>query len=124
MKSFLFKKKSNINGYGIFSKRTIKKKEIFYKIPTDNVYHKPRSKCAFIGKNTWINDKKILNYVNNSCNPNTRLIIAKNPVLKSLKKINKYDEITVNYNLTEKRGKKVKCHCKSKNCKNYFLRIE
>lgn len=114
------KKKSKIHGKGIFSICKIKKSRVFCRIKLNKIYFSSKRRCAYIGKGRWVSDN-VLNYVNHSCNPNAKLILAKNPYLKSVKLINAGDEITVNYNLTEKKGRKVKCKCKSLNCKGYFL---
>jgi hypothetical protein len=123
MQSRLIKRKSDIQGHGIFANQDIKKGQIFYKIPLDKIIHKPKAKCAFIGHNTWICDNKVLNWINHSCNPNITLDIKK-PVLKAIKNIKNGEELTCNYNRTEKGGIKIPCNCKSKNCRGYFLRIE
>jgi hypothetical protein len=121
----LIKKDSTIHGKGIFTNREIQSGETFYIVPTDKICHYPKSKCAFVGNNVWIDDETVLNYVNHSCSPNASLDISnKQPKLVSLRRINKGEEITVDYNKTEKGGKRVPCTCGSKNCRGYFLRIE
>lgn len=126
MENKLVKKKSSIHGKGIFTKTTIKKNTLFYKVPTTQVFNHPKRGCAFIGNNLWLSDKKVLNYLNHSCNPNTILSLSKTkpPSLISRKNIKAGEELTVNYTKTEKGGNKAKCICKSKDCKGYFLRIE
>jgi SET domain-containing protein len=115
----LNKRKSKIHGFGIFPSKEIKKNKVFYKVSLNKILIKPRKKCAYIGRGKWVSDR-VLNYVNHSCSPNSKLILGKKPYLKSIKKIKKGEEITVNYNLTEKGNKKIKCNCKSKNCKGFF----
>jgi len=124
MTSFLFKKKSKIHGIGIFSKKEIEKSSAFYVVPAKNILDKPKSRCAHIGKNRWISDKKVLNFINHSCNPNSILDTKKEPKLVAKRKIKIGEEITVDYNKTEKGGKKISCNCVEENCKKYFLRIE
>lgn len=125
MEDFLIKKKSKIHGKGVFTKKDLQKGKKFYIVPTNKISNKPKRGFAFIGGDKWVNDKKVLNFVNHSCNPNTNLIVSKkNPYLISKKKIKKGEEITCDYNKTEKGGEKIKCNCKSKNCRGYFLRIE
>ena len=116
----LVKKKSKIQGYGIFSNREIKKGRIFYYVPLGKTCNKPRKRCAYIGNGEWVCDNKVLNWVNHSCNPNSKFILGKKPCLKSIRKINKGEEINVNYNLTEKGNKKIKCNCKYKKCRGFF----
>ena len=89
-----------------------------------NIFNAPQSNCAHIGKNLWVSDEEVLNYVNHSCDANARLDILDKPLLLAKRDIHKNEEITVDYNETEKDGKNVPCTCKTKNCKKYFLRIE
>lgn len=117
------KKKSKIHRFGIFTKKKIKKGEVFYKILINKTYKKPKDRCAYIGKNKWIYDNKVLNWINHSCNANTVLHIKRSlPILIAKKNIEAGEEITCDYNLTEIGGTKVKCFCKTKNCGGYFLR--
>lgn len=119
----LVKRKSKIDGFGIFSNGKIEKGNVFYIVPLNIIYNYPKPRCAFIGKNKFVCDKKVLNYINHSCNPNAKLKITGKPRLISIKNINPGDEIVCNYNLTEKGGVKVKCTCGNKNCRGYFSAI-
>jgi SET domain-containing protein len=118
----LEKRKSKIHGIGIFTNTPIKNGEVFYTIPRDRTYRKARKRCAKIG-NIWIEDKKVLNWVNHSCNPNSKIDI-KNASLIAIRDIKPDEEITVDYNKTETGGVKVKCNCKSEKCRGYFLKLE
>jgi hypothetical protein len=120
----LFKAQSNIHGFGIFTRREIFRLEKFYDVPLDVLFHEPTPRCAFIGNRTWVSDEQVLNYVNHSCNPNSLLQIALRPSLEALRNISAGEEITVDYNLTETPGTKVKCNCQSPNCRGYFPRRE
>ena len=123
--NYLIKQRSKIHGLGIFTIRDIKKDEIFYYAPLRKISHQSRPKYAFIGNDTWISDKKVLNFVNHSCEPDTIFDISdKKPKLIAKRNIHSGEEITVNYNKTELGGNKVACNCKSKKCKKYFLRVE
>lgn len=120
--AYLIIKKSKIHRKGVFTTSQIKKKIGFYKIPLKKIFNEPRSKCAFIGKNRWVCDNKVLNWTNHSCEANTLLDLSSEPpVLVAKRDIQPGEEITCNYNRTEKNGKKVHCNCKSKRCKKYFL---
>lgn len=120
----LSKRKSAIHGTGIFAGRDIEKEEIFYNVPMDSIFDKPRFRCAYIGKNRWVDDEEILNYINHSCDCNSILDISDEPKLIAKKKIKVGEEITVDYDQTEKGGVKIVCHCGSVNCRGYFLRKE
>lgn len=125
MAGFLYKKNSKIHDQGIFTKKDLIKGETFYKIPLTSISNKPQKGHAFIGNNRWVNDPNILNFINHSCDANTILDLTRNPpVLISNKDIPKDNEITCDYNKTEKGGNKIPCLCKSKNCRGYFIRIE
>ena len=67
----------------------------------------------------FVCDPKILNWVNHSCNPNSKIELFP-PLLQSIREILPNEEITVDYNKTELPNKKVKCNCGEKNCRGYF----
>lgn len=124
MSNFLIKKKSSIHGIGIFTEQDIKKNAVFYEVPMELISNEPKAKWAHIGKNRWVSDEEVLNYINHSCDSNSKLDISDLPRLIAKRDIKSGEEITVNYNETEKKGEKVPCNCKTKKCKKYFLRIE
>jgi SET domain-containing protein len=119
----LIKRKSKIHGYGIFTKSLIRRGKNFYKIPNNKILYNPKKNCARIGKNKYVYDSKILNYINHSCNPNIKLSLKKK-FLIALRNIYPEEEITCNYEKTELKLNKRKCKCKSKNCKGYFYKGE
>jgi len=121
---FLFKASSQIHGRGIFTKRDIEKGYTFYEIPFRFVLFGPAPRCAYIGNDTWISDKDVLNYINHSCNPNTffHIRLQTNSCLSALRPIRAGEEITVDYDKTEIGGNRVPCNCKSPNCRGYFMR--
>ena len=124
MNTELQKRKSNINGTGIFTTQSIQSGAEFYAIPLDIIFNEPKPKCARIAEKKYVSDSKVLNWVNHSCAPNTKLdIMRSSPVLTALRNIAPDEEISVNYNETEVQGIKVKCTCKSENCKQYFIRL-
>lgn len=123
MQKDIIVKKSKIEGLGVFALRNFKKGEIIlkwdisHKLKFKEVKNHPEKR--YIAK---LNKKYILiqppeRYVNHSCNANTYTDnfwdIAK-------KNIKKGEEITGNYSQTEIPGFKMKCICKSKNCKNFI----
>lgn len=113
------KKESKIHGQGIFSNKDIPKSEKFYVIPLKIISNETKPKYARIGSR-YVSDE-VLNWINHSCEPNSRLIVDDEPYLVSLKNIPKGEEITLNYNETELHNKKIKCNCKSKNCNGFFF---
>ncbi len=117
----LKKKKSRADGFGIFAEEKITKGTEFYEIPLDIIYDKPKQRCARIGENKYVDDNRVLNWVNHSCNPNTKLDINRDkPALIALRDIETGEEITVDYNRTELHDTKIKCSCGAKNCRGYF----
>jgi uncharacterized protein len=117
----LIKKESKIDGFGMFTIKLIPKGTEYYQIPLDITYSKPQPKCALI-KDKYVSDDKVLNWVNHSCDPNSKLDKDK-PSLIAIKDILPDEEITVDYNQTEE-GNKINCTCKSENCKGYFIRVQ
>ena len=115
----LEKRKSKVDGIGIFTTEDIPKGKKFYIIPLDIIHTNPVSGCARIADNQFVSDEKVLNYTNHSCNPNSSLSLNP-PSLIALKDIKKDEEITADYERTEHKKRKVKCNCKSKNCRGYF----
>ncbi len=116
----LAKKQSKIHGKGIFTDAFILKETPFYKIPLKKVYYKPELMYAYIGEGISVSDKKVLNWINHSCEPNAR-IDTKKLVLAAIRDILPGEEITVNYNDTEVVGSRVACNCRSENCRRYFI---
>jgi hypothetical protein len=120
----LEKRISKIDGFGIFTKDVIPYDTEFYQIPLNTIYSKPKPKCARIADGKYVSDDKVLNWINHSCNPNSILDINRDyPVLIAIRDILPNEEVTVDYNQTEMQGVKVKCTCKSYNCKGYFNRL-
>ncbi|MFC1710904.1 SET domain-containing protein-lysine N-methyltransferase [Nanoarchaeota archaeon] len=120
MEENLIKKKSEIQGFGIFTGKLIKKGIRFYIIPLDKTYKTPKKRCAKI-KEVYVDDKKILNWVNHSCEPNTKIcFMGGKPALKSLRDIKKGEELLTDYNKTELKKNKKTCNCKSEKCKGDF----
>ncbi len=119
--SNLMKKKSSINGIGVFTDRFIQKDSVFYEVPMGIVHTAPRPKWAHIGENRWVCDEKVLNYINHSCSSNTVLDISGIPKLIAKRNIYPGEEITVNYNETEAHQCKINCTCASLNCNGFFF---
>jgi SET domain-containing protein len=121
----LLRQKSGIHGMGVFAGEEIPKGMSFYTVPTDNLYDSPQPRCAYIEGSGWVCDDKVLNWVNHSCNPNIAIVVKRGGVsLLALRDIQKAEEIVCDYDKTEVSGHKVKCRCRDKNCRGYFLRIE
>ena len=120
MEANLIKKKSKIHEKGIFTEKPIKKGVKFYLISLEKTYKNPKKRCAKI-KEVYVDDKNILNWVNHSCEPNTKIcFMGGKPALKSLINIKKDEELTVDYNKTELKKNKIPCKCYSKKCKGNF----
>ena len=120
----LLKKQSKIHGKGIFTNKKISKGEKFYIIPLDKIYKKPKIRCARIKENQYVYDNIILNFVNHSCSPNTKICFMGKTGFRALKNIKKGEEITLNYEKTELKKNKIKCKCNSDKCKGEFYKGE
>lgn len=123
--SELEKKKSDINGFGIFAKRSFLAGDVLYEIPTKKTFDNPRPRCARIAKDRWVDDEEILNWVNHSCDPNSILDTStEKPFIRAIKDVNPGEEITVDYDKTEKGDVELKCNCGSENCRKKFKIIK
>ena len=116
MAEFLIKRSSPMHGTGIFTLKPIKKDEVFYKIPTEKTLSHNTPHSAQIAKDVYVWDFDVLNYVNHSCNPNTRIDIPSTSLIAT-RDIAFNEELTCDYDLTEKKGVPFVCACKSDNCK-------
>ena len=119
--SFLQKKKSQLHGFGVFTSIKIHPNSEFYLVPMGGLLSSPAPRAARIATGKFINDEKVLNWVNHSCEANSELSIQQNKiVLRSLREIAPGEEITVDYTLTEEKNNLVQCKCGSAKCRNYF----
>ena len=117
----LQKKKSRIDGYGIFTNDQIQIGEIFYEVPIGNILFKPKAKCAYVGHDRFVDDAKVLNWINHSCDPNSELVIDIDlPFLRAIKNIQIGSEITVDYDKTEVGENMIPCNCQSQHCQSFF----
>ncbi len=95
--------------------------KIFYTVPVNDLKSSPSSNFIRISKGVFVNDPLVLNFINHSCSPNSKLTITQKGVfLESIRVINVGEEITIDYNLTEEMGELVECNCKSTNCRHFF----
>lgn len=113
----LTKRKSPIQGYGIFTNAPISKGEAFYKIPQDKILTQNHYQAARIGQQQWVWDEQVLNFINHSCEPNAFINVA-DLTLVALRNIKANEEITCDYNFTEgEKGFHFICQCNGKLCK-------
>ena len=120
----LISRASSIEGRGIFALQDILVAEVFYQIPLSRISHSAVPKWAHL-EGRWFFDDEVVNWINHSCSPNTRIRLDRGvPVLESLQEIKEGDEITCNYNETEQGGKEISCQCGTTACKGTFKRIE
>ncbi len=120
----LIKGKSNIHGIGIFSDTVCKKGSVLYKVPLLLLSPISKMRCAKIAEGKYVDDPDVLNWVNHSCEPNMILSIGDEVFLEAISDISPGEELTCDYNLTEKGGVNVSCTCNTKSCRGYFLRVE
>jgi uncharacterized protein len=116
MAEFLVKRSSQMHGTGIFTLKTIKEGDSFYKIPTEKTLSHNTPHSAQIARGVYVWDFDVLNYVNHSCNPNCRIDIPSMSLIAT-RDIAFNEELTCDYDLTEEKGVPFVCACKSPQCK-------
>lgn len=125
----LYIKTSRINGKGLHSNKKISKGEkvglIHGKIEIIKEWTPKLSSISpnwiGIGRYSWINTiNSPFRYINHSCDPNT-IITGKRTVI-AIKPINKDDEVTMDYSLTESDSGWFieKCGCGRKTCRKFI----
>ena len=124
-------KKSSIKGKGIYAAKDIKKHEHIFTVkgivhdfePEDDSWSMPHA--ISYAKDKWLNPyhDNPLRFTNHSCDANA--IIAHGLKVIALKNIEKGDEITVDYSLTEidPEWSGFRCRCRTKNCRKYIRDI-
>jgi SET domain-containing protein len=118
----LEKKKSSIHGFGVFSKEKIASRKKFYSVPMLDIRNNPAPKLAKISTNIFVNDPKVLNWVNHSCDANSEIIFDQKGIfLRSKREIQPGEEITLDYCSTEEKNVLIECKCNSPKCRNYFF---
>lgn len=121
------------NYFGLFAKREISKGEILFFVrgekihDIDNDYAPDYPDALRISQNTWINPNQYnpLTYTNHSCNPNASII--GNVTFRALVDINKDQEITFDYGLSEIDTEWFmgeKCLCGEKNCRKIITSVQ
>ncbi len=115
-------RKSKIEGKGVFANRNFKKGEVVLKWDTsheltkedaDKLSEKEKKFVPFVhGKYLLLQSPE--RYVNHSCDANTH---AGNFCDIAKRDIEKGEEITANYSETSAEYERMKCKCRSKNCR-------
>jgi SET domain-containing protein len=115
-------KKSRIEGKGVFANTNFKKGDVVMKWDASMTLTKNEAK--FIParyrkylvhhKGRFIMSQAPEKYLNHSCEPNTK---EGNLYDVALKSIRKGEELTTDYSIEDPLHLKMKCNCKSKNCK-------
>jgi hypothetical protein len=119
---FLVKKPSQIHGNGIFTIVKIRAGKEFYTVPMNDLRNAPSPGVARIAPGLFVSDKKVLNFVNHSCEANSIIVLGQNKIIiKSKREIVEGEEITLDYYLTEEKNHLIPCNCKSEKCRNFFF---
>ena len=125
-------RKSKIGGRGLFTIDKINKNQKVLRF-TDKIIlinHKAGCDCEICCRcinfrdNLWLYPKKNScgYYINHSCNPNC---FSKGKFIYAIKNIKSNEEITIDYSTTTIDKKwKMKCCCKSKNCRKTIRSIQ
>ncbi len=112
----LVKKNSGVHGIGIFTDQAITKGEVVYIIPLAKIVDNNSFRYVCVGDNKFVNDEDVLNWINHCCRPSAKLITGKNPYLLAIKDISIGEEITIDYNETQKVDYDFYCSCGQDNC--------
>lgn len=123
-----FVSKSNIEGTGIFARKSFQKGDIVFILKGNvrhfcpNVDHTKTFciKCADwvgVGRNTWIDPKIPIKYINHSCNPNVG--IKGRVTFHALRDIQEKEELCFDYSTTEEDDVEwhITCRCGYKLCR-------
>jgi SET domain-containing protein len=116
-------KNTGKKGKGVFALRNFKKDEVilrmdcsdvFYERDIDNIsrHHLNHAYHLGHGKNFFMKSPE--KFINHSCNPNA---FDKQGVAFAMKNIKKGEEIIYDYSISGEEIWRMKCHCKSKNCR-------
>ena len=114
--------KSKIQGKGVFAGKSFRKGEIVMRWDTSIVLIKcdaqkiPLKKRKYLVRSNgmYILTQSPEKYLNHSCMPNT---MEKNHCDVTLRNIRKGEELTTDYSLDAPPHIKMKCACKSSNCR-------
>ena len=128
----LYKKKSDINGNGLYIAEPAKKGETIGYIhgPIEIIRHftpklaKATLDWIGVGRYSWIDTSDSeYRFINHSCNPNVAIVTKRKVV--ALRNLKKDEEITMDYSLTEAdEGWSINCSCKEKACRGKITAIQ
>ncbi len=119
----VFVRKTKKYGKAVFANQTIKKGEVIAAFDGDRFDNdfEPWTKDLYnhaiqYGKTNWRDSKGLARWINHSCEPNCG--IKKYFKVVAMRKIEKGEEITWDYEMTEKNKHwKMKCRCGSSQCR-------
>ncbi len=130
----LYVKKSR-NGKGIFLKKAVSAGDILFRFTgklitceeDEEVDEKTRSNTIRFNNDKFLSPKgKIGDYINHSCNPNTKIIKRNNKLLIiAIKNILKSREVSFDYSTVLANDDMwiMKCNCGSKNCRKIIKKF-
>ncbi len=121
---------SNIVGKGLFAGESINAGEIVFVMTGEvieisiNSYEEAMvdPDIMGIGKNTWIAPPPPFIYINHSCRPNTG--IKGELTFVALRNINKNEELTFDYSISEESPWEMECKCGEPNCRRVIRSIQ
>lgn len=130
----LYVKKSKIEGKGIHTAEAFEKgKKIAYIIGERVLFESKNEREAQsiptwygVSKRVWIDPgDSIFRFLNHSCNPNAAIVGTKTLIAR--RDIEKDEEITIDYSMTDSDENwtlEYRCRCKSKNCRKIIKSIQ
>lgn len=122
MKNVIVKRTAR-KGKGIFAARNFKKGDIVLKMNTKNTINLREAKklskddkghLGYIGKGRYFVIRPPERFLNHSCDPNVYDRIG---TLRAMLTIKKGDEICIDYSISGFDKWKMRCYCKSPNCR-------
>lgn len=127
----IYVKGSDIQGYGVFAAKDIKKEEIIARLVGPRIKYKIKNaeeskryeNWVGLGRNIWIhpNGNDCI-YLNHSCSPNSAIIGTQ--TLVALKNIKVDDEIVFDYSMTDDdQYWEMKCNCETKGCRGVIRSV-
>lgn len=129
--NYIYQKKSNIAGSGIFTKKNIKKGDYVCRIKGRKFIWKYNEKTDRdlganwfgLGRNIWVDPIFPLSHINHSCEPN--IGIKGSVMFYALQNIKEGEELTFDYSTSDEEiDWKMKCNCGAFSCRKYMTAIQ
>jgi len=127
----LYTKNSKINGVGLYTSCQIKNGEVAFILKGKKIFFHPTNKdeaCKLpnifgVGKDIYIDPIYPYTCINHSCNPN--LACNEDGIsYTAIRDIDKDEELTFDYSISEYSDWEMDCNCGTKNCRGVIGSVE